>query len=177
VRYFKIAAISVLPVPLFSNFSCQLPSLAIFYLEPSHAVAAARDLAKNGCELNSPIRDTSAVFPRYKLTPWQTSTTAVGHTRSAVKQRLKFVNDDRAPLDGMAARGENWVMFVSNADIAAVFEAILLVDDYAAHQLLLPILQGRMSRKPIHQIGPQNRPDWQKTGSGCSRLNLFPLSA
>jgi hypothetical protein len=40
------------------------------------------------------------------------------------EQRLKFVNNNGEPLDGMAARGENWVAFVSNADMTAVFEAM-----------------------------------------------------
>jgi hypothetical protein len=40
------------------------------------------------------------------------------------EQCLKFVNNNGEPLDGMAARGENWVAFVSNADMTAVFEAM-----------------------------------------------------
>lgn len=40
------------------------------------------------------------------------------------EQRLKFVNDEQAPVDGEVMRGENWVAFVLNADIAAVFDAI-----------------------------------------------------
>jgi radical SAM superfamily enzyme YgiQ (UPF0313 family) len=40
------------------------------------------------------------------------------------EQRLKFVDDETAPLDEEAARGENWVAFLSDADVTAVFEAI-----------------------------------------------------
>jgi hypothetical protein len=39
-------------------------------------------------------------------------------------QRLKFVNNDGPAGDGMAASGENWVAFVSNVDVATVFEAM-----------------------------------------------------
>jgi radical SAM superfamily enzyme YgiQ (UPF0313 family) len=40
------------------------------------------------------------------------------------EQRFKFVNGDGAPLEGMAAQGGNWVAFLSNVDITAVFEAM-----------------------------------------------------
>jgi hypothetical protein len=38
--------------------------------------------------------------------------------------RLRFVNDDRSAKAGMAACGDNWGAFVSNIDIAAVFDAM-----------------------------------------------------
>lgn len=40
------------------------------------------------------------------------------------EQRLRFVDNETAPLDREAARGENWVAFLSDVDITAVFEAI-----------------------------------------------------
>lgn len=40
------------------------------------------------------------------------------------EQRLRFVSSDEPALDGMTACGDNWGAFVSNVDIAAVFEAM-----------------------------------------------------
>ena len=40
------------------------------------------------------------------------------------EQRLRFVNNDGAPVDGVAASGDNWAAFVSSVDIEAIFEAI-----------------------------------------------------
>jgi radical SAM superfamily enzyme YgiQ (UPF0313 family) len=40
------------------------------------------------------------------------------------EHRLRFVNSDGRAHDGMAAFGDNWGAFVSNVDIAAVFEAM-----------------------------------------------------
>ena len=39
-------------------------------------------------------------------------------------RRLRFLNDDSTSTQGMAASGENWICFVSQADIGAVFEAM-----------------------------------------------------
>jgi hypothetical protein len=81
--------------------------------------------------------DTSSLLPiwsvvRPYLVDWFAAHSALENwqqelARSVMlyeEQRLKFVNNDGARLDGMAARGENWVAFVSNADITAVFEAM-----------------------------------------------------
>lgn len=40
------------------------------------------------------------------------------------EQRLRFVNSDRTPPDGLAASGDNWAAFISGVDIEAIFEAI-----------------------------------------------------
>jgi radical SAM superfamily enzyme YgiQ (UPF0313 family) len=48
--------------------------------------------------------------------------------------RLRFVNGGDVELDGMAVQGDNWGAFVSNVNIAAVFEAM------QSDQSLLPAL-------------------------------------
>jgi radical SAM superfamily enzyme YgiQ (UPF0313 family) len=81
--------------------------------------------------------DTSSLLPVWTvlqpyLADWFTAHAALENwqeelVRSVMlyeERRLKFINNDGAPLDGMAASGDNWVAFISNADIAAVFETM-----------------------------------------------------
>jgi hypothetical protein len=56
------------------------------------------------------------------LQDWQRE---LAHAAMAYEeQRLRFVDSDGPTQDGMAARGDNWGAFVSNVDIASIFEAM-----------------------------------------------------
>jgi radical SAM superfamily enzyme YgiQ (UPF0313 family) len=81
--------------------------------------------------------DTSSMLPIWSLLrpfleEWvQTHPTLEDWQRQLVRsvmfyedQRLRFINNDRSARADMVASGHNWGAFVSNVDIAAVFEAM-----------------------------------------------------
>jgi radical SAM superfamily enzyme YgiQ (UPF0313 family) len=81
--------------------------------------------------------DTSNVLPAWRLLRPYLDDWIAGHAdleswqRELMKgvmiyeeQRLKFLNDDLAIEQDMAAYGDNWKAFVSKVDIAAVFETM-----------------------------------------------------
>jgi radical SAM superfamily enzyme YgiQ (UPF0313 family) len=66
------------------------------------------------------LKDLFAI--RDDLEDWQRE--LVRNVMSYEEHRLRFVNNDEARFDGIAAHGENWLAFKSNTDIKAVFEAM-----------------------------------------------------
>jgi len=81
------------------------------------------------------------------------------------EHRLKFVNSDGPAQDGMAACGDNWGAFMSNVDIAAVFEAMHIGQP----------LTSELMRKCAVVLARQGMNTYRAYTTDVSRINDLPF--